>query len=110
MKKSHAVLAIALTAATLGGSTIAVSATDGARAPAASTDSWLTIPAIHAKVIAAGFNDIYEIERERNGYKIKAIGANGEKVKLYVDPVTGEVLESRSKRNGYRGERTGTQL
>ncbi|WP_275097865.1 PepSY domain-containing protein [Sedimenticola hydrogenitrophicus] len=110
MKASHAILAITLTAATFGGIAFAQSATDSAKMPAAVTDTWLGIPAIHAKVTAAGFNDIYEIEREHYGYKIKAIGPNGESVKLYVDPMTGEVLQSRSKQDKYRGDRTGTQL
>ncbi|MCW8905580.1 PepSY domain-containing protein [Sedimenticola sp.] len=110
MKTSHAILAIALTAATFGGTAFAVSATDSANMSNAATDNWLAIPAIYEKVTAAGFNDIYEIERERNGYKIKAVGRNGERVKLFVDPMTGEVLQSRSKQDKYRGERTGTQL
>lgn len=110
MKISHAILAIALTGATLGGAAFAVSADDTAYRSNVTTDNWLEIPAIHAKVTAAGFNQIYEIERKHYGYKIKAIGPNGERVKLLIDPVTGEVLQSRSKQDKYRGDRTGTQL
>ena len=106
MKTSHAILAIALTTATFGGTAFAVSASDSANRSNAATDSWLTMPAIHAKVVAAGFNDIYEIEREYNGYEVKAIGPHGERIKLFVDPVTGEVLQSRSKQDKYRGYRT----
>jgi len=110
MKTSHAILAIALTTATLGGTAFAVSASDTANRSNVTTDNWLAIPAIYAKVTAAGFNDIYEIEREDNGYEVKAIGPHGERIKLLVDPVTGEVLQSRSKQDKYRGDRTGTQL
>lgn len=106
MKTSYAILAIALTAATFGGTTFAVSATDSANMSNAATDNWLAIPAIYAKVTAAGFNDIYEIEREDNGYEVKAIGPHGERVKLFVDPVTGEVLQPRSKQDKYRENRT----
>ncbi len=108
MKTSHTLFAIVLTAATSAGTAFAVSAT-GPTNPA-TTEAWLAIPAIHAKVTAAGFNNIYEIEREHYGYKIKAIGPNGERVKLFVDPVTGEVLQPRSRQDKYRGNRTGTQL
>lgn len=110
MKTSHAILAIALTATTFGGAAFAVSATDSTYTSTAAVDNWLAIPAIYTKVTAAGFKDIYEIEREHNGYKIKAVGPNGERVKLFVDPMTGEVLQSRSKQDKYRGGRTGTQL
>ncbi len=106
MKTSHTILAIALTAATFGGTAFAVSATDSAKMSNTAADNWLTIPAIYAKVTAAGFNDIYEIEREDNGYEVKAIGSHGERIKLFVDPVTGEVLQSRSKQDKYREYRT----
>jgi hypothetical protein len=105
MRPSHAIFAIALTAATLGGSAIAASsAADRASVRA----DWLTIPAIHEKVTAAGYNDIHEIERERGGYKIKAYDRDGYRVKLFVDPVSGEVLNARAKKDKsdkYRDER-----
>lgn len=106
MKTSHAILAIALTSATIGGSAFAVSANDTANRSSTTPANWPEIPAIYAKVKAAGFNDIYEIEREHNGYEVKAIGPNGERVKLLVDPVTGEVLQSRFKQDKYRGYRS----
>lgn len=110
MKISHATLAIALTAATFGGTAFAVSANDAANRSNVTTDHWLAIPAIHAMVTAAGFTDIYEIEREHNGYEVKAIGPKGERVKLLVDPVSGELLQSRTRQDKYRGERTGARL
>lgn len=106
MKTSHAILAIALTAATFGGTAFTVSAAGNSDTARATTDTWLEIPAIHAKVTAAGFNNIYEIDREYNGYEVKAIGPNGERIKLFVDPLTGEVLQTRYKQDKYRGYRT----
>lgn len=101
MKTSHAIFAIALTAATLGGAAIAASATDAAagaaNVTAAPMENWLDIPAIYNKVSAAGYSDINEIERGRDGYKIKATSASGERVKLYVDPMSGEVLNTKAK-------------
>ena len=41
--------------------------------------------------------DRNEIERERNGYEVEATSLTGERVKLLVDPVTGAMLDSRSK-------------
>lgn len=95
MKPLHTIFAIALTAATLGGSVIAASsAADRASVRA----DWLAIPAIHEKVTGAGYSDIHEIERERDGYKVKAYDSNGDRVKLFVDPFSGEVLNARAKK------------
>lgn len=99
MKTPHAIFAIALSAASIGGAAYAVSSTDTASVATTQTESWLKIPAIYDKVIAAGYSDINEIEREDKGYEVKARNADGEKVKLDVDPVTGEVLKSRLKQD-----------
>lgn len=109
MKTSHTLFAVALTAATLGGSAIAASsAVDKAGAKV----DWLTIPAVYEKVTAAGFREIHEIERERTGYKIEAFDTNGDRVKLFVDPVSGEVLDVRTKKDKsdkYRDQRSSNE-
>lgn len=114
MKASHVIFAITLSGATLAGTTLASAPANPANpAPTAPTsESWLGIPSIYAKVIAAGYNDVYEIEREHHGYKIKAIAPNGQRVKLLVDPVSGEVLQSRSRqeKSRYRREDSSTRL
>ena len=99
MKTAHAIFAIALGAATLGGSVFAASPSDNRSAATSPSETWLTIPAIYDKVTAAGYRDIQEIERERDGYEVKGRTADGERVKLYVDPLSGEVLDARSKRD-----------
>jgi hypothetical protein len=96
MKTSHAIFAIALTAATLGGTAIAA---QPAADQASNKADWLAIPAIYEKVTAAGYSDISEIERERDGYEIKAYDSNGDRVKLFVDPVSGEVLDVKAKKD-----------
>jgi len=105
MKTSHTIFAVALTAATLGGAAIAASSTaDRANASA----DWLTIPVVYAKVTAAGYKDIHEIERERRGYDVEAYDNNGDRVKLFVDPINGEVLDVRAKKDKsdkYRDQR-----
>lgn len=109
MKTSHAIFAIALTAASFGGATFAAPSANAGTATMAQTENWLTIPAIYDKVTAAGYIDITEIERERDGYEIKATGPDGKRVKLYVDPMNGEVLDSRAKKDKsdkYRSDRT----
>jgi hypothetical protein len=95
MKTSHTIFAVALTAATLGGTAIAASSTADRMSARA---DWLAIPAIHEKVTAAGYMDIHEIERERGGYDVEAYDSNGDRVELFVDPVNGEVLDVRAKK------------
>jgi len=105
MKTSHSIIAVLLTAATLGGTAIAASSNADR---ANSGDDWLTIPGIYEKVVAAGFKDIYEIERERGGYDVEAYDSNGDRVELFVDPINGEVIDVRVKKNKsdkYRDQR-----
>ncbi len=96
MKTAHTALAIALAATTLGGVSVAGSMKDTGFKGAAPTDQWLTIPAIYEKVAAAGYTAITEIEREDNSYDVEATSPGGERVDLRVDPVTGEVINSRT--------------
>ena len=57
----------------------------------------LTIRDVYDKVVAAGFSDILEIERESDCFEVKAIDPQGKKAKFKVDLVTGEILKSESK-------------
>ena len=71
-------------------------------APAAapmSRAAWLSIPEIHDKLTAAGYRDIESVERERNRYEVKATTAEGQRVELYVDPHSGEVIKTERKRS-----------
>jgi len=107
MKTSHTIFAIALTATALSGSVFAASSTVDKES--ANADDWLTIPAIYNKVAAAGYSDIFEIERERDGYEIEAVDTDGNRVELFVDPLSGEVLDVRTeedKSDSYRDERS----
>lgn len=92
MKHLTILSAIALTTAAFGGIASASPASDTAE-----SENWLQIPAIYNSVEAAGFTNIREIERESKGYEVKASNAEGQKVKLYVDPLSGEIIDSRSK-------------
>ena len=99
MKISHAMLALAITAAAASGSVLAVTAADAKNTSTVSMENWLTIPAIYDKLVAAGYSDITEIEREHDGYEVKAIGPDGERVKIDVNPTTADVVKSRSDRD-----------
>ena len=76
-------------------------------APAAGAPrNWLTIPQIHERLEAAGYHDVEEIKRERDGYEVKATDRNGQRVELEVDPRTGDVTKTVVKRNKHKDERS----
>ena len=74
----------------------------------ANTDKarWLSIPEVHARLESAGYRNIEKIERESGSYEIKATDQTGRRIKLYVHPQTGEVIDQRQrdvKRDKYDG-------
>jgi len=66
---------------------------------------WLSIPQIHEKLEAAGYRNVEKIERERGGYEARATDRDGERIKLYVNPQSGEIVDQR--RNGKHARRDG---
>ena len=69
----------------------------------AATDNWLNLGQIYDKLEAAGYTDIHEIERERDGYEAKARDPDGQSVKLYVEPIEGRIVDKKLRnRDGKR--------
>lgn len=56
----------------------------------------LSIAQVHERMTALGYKDIDEIERERNLFEVAARTSTGERVKLYVDARSGEILRTKS--------------
>ncbi len=54
--------------------------------------SALPMEEILARLEAQGYGEVYEIERERGLYEVKARGQDGLRVEIYVDPRTGDIL------------------
>lgn len=71
---------------------------------AAGERQWLSIGQIHDKLEAAGYRQIEKIERERGGYEARATDRNGERIKLHLNPQTGEIVGQRARKHG-RGDR-----
>jgi hypothetical protein len=74
----------------------------------ANTDKvkWLSIPEVHARLESAGYRNIEKIERESGSYEVKATNQAGRRIKLYVHPQTGEIIDQRqrdAKRDKYEG-------
>ncbi|MCC7225173.1 MAG: PepSY domain-containing protein [Burkholderiaceae bacterium] len=75
----------------------------------ANTDqaTWLSIPEVHARLESAGYRHIEKIERESGRYEVKATDQTGRRIKLYVSPQTGEILNQRQRDNS-RNQDSGT--
>ena len=74
----------------------------------ANTDKakWLSIPEVHARLESAGYRNIEKIERESGSYEVKATNQAGRRIKLYVHPQTGEIIDQRQRdanRDKYEG-------
>jgi len=90
----------------VGGAMLAPSFAGENRTAPAGERQWLSIPQIHEKLEAAGYRQIEKIERERGGYEARATDRQGERIKLYINPQTGEIIDrgSHGKRaNGAQG-------
>ena len=66
------------------------------------TARWLSIPEVAARLESAGYRNIEKIEREGGSYEVKAADQEGRRIKLYVHPQTGEVIDQR-QRDKYDG-------
>ena len=101
MRTSTSLLAIVAlsTGLVAGGALLAPAIAQNADAAqaATSTSKRLTIGEVHDKLVAQGYRDIDEIEREDRGFEVKAVDAEGRRVELDVDAATGEVLDTRTK-------------
>lgn len=96
MRKSKIVLSLALVAALTAGG-VALVPTLAAERGAASDGpaAWLSIGQVVGKLEAAGYRNVEKIEREHGGYEARATDRSGARVKLDINPRTGEVIEQR---------------
>lgn len=101
MRTSQVFAVLALSATVAGGTAFLTPAMSQTATPEISYERTdLNINQVLVKLMAAGYNSVDRIERERNAYEVMAIGQNGARVKLYVDPRTGDLLKNgRMQRN-----------
>ncbi len=62
---------------------------------AAEARKGLSIPQIYDNLSAQGYWNIDKIERDPRSYEVSANDKSGDRVKLYVDAQTGEIVERR---------------
>jgi hypothetical protein len=98
MKLSTAFLGLAVAGGLLtAGLTLAPSFADDRRVPVSETQ-WLPLPKLIERLEVAGYRDIEKIERERGRYEVRATDRQGARVKLYLHPHSGELLDQRQER------------
>lgn len=98
MKLSTAFLSLALAGGLLvSGLTLAPSFADDRRSSLSDTQ-WLPLPKLIERLEAGGYRDIEKIERERGRYEVRATDRQGARVKLYLHPHSGELLDQSQER------------
>lgn len=95
MRTSRLFSVLAVSAVLVGGTAFLTPALSQTGKPEISYERTdLTINQVLVKLMAAGYDNVDKIERERNAYEVRAIGKNGARVKLYVDPQTGDLIKT----------------
>ncbi|MDA8257537.1 MAG: PepSY domain-containing protein [Betaproteobacteria bacterium] len=94
MKLATMLSSIALAGAfAVGGAVLAPSFAGESRTAPAGERQWLSIPQVHQKLEAAGYRQIEKIEREHGGYEARATDRQGQRIKLHINPQTGEIID-----------------
>lgn len=60
----------------------------------------LTMEQVLAQLRDQGYGEVYEIERERDRFEVKARDREGRRVELYLDARTGETVKTERKDRG----------
>lgn len=61
----------------------------------ASRDQWMSEDAIKAKAVELGY-EVRQVKEEDGCYEVYGIDKNGAKAEIYLNPVTGEVVKTKS--------------
>lgn len=74
--------------------------------------AWLTVAQVAERLEAAGYRNIEKIEREHGSYEARATGPDGRRVRLRLNPSTGEIeprKTSDSRRDAVLAGRLGAE-
>lgn len=99
MRTSHLLSAITLGVSLVAGGIAITPALAQASKSALAADARQvkSIPQIHDQLAAHGYTKIDKIERDGTTFEVKASDKNGDRVKLYLDDQTGEILKKKQQ-------------
>lgn len=97
---------LAATSLTAASVWVTPASADDGRAPWAAGPS-LPMTQVLQKLAAAGYQNIEKIQLKNSAYEVRATGRQGERIKLYVNAQTGELMDRRQSErlNGDNGAR-----
>ena len=100
MRATTLIATLALTGGIIGAGAMFVPAFAQNAATATTTQAnWMSMEQVQVKLEAAGYRAFEKFERDSNKYEVKATDAQGRRVELDVDPVTGDILKTEVKRS-----------
>ena len=70
---------------------------DGAAPESGQRGDWLSLRQIQNKIEAADYENVRAIKRKKWGYKVKALTPEDHQVKLYIEPISGQVVYEKFK-------------
>lgn len=86
---------IAAVAALVSVSTVSSTALAGPNCGSEPRAKWLTEEATKAKAVAMGYKDIHTLKTSGNCYEVYGYTKDGMEAEVYLNPVTGEVVQSK---------------
>ena len=99
MRATTLIATLALTGGIIGAGAMFVPAFAQNAATTTTQANWMSMEQVQVKLEAAGYRAFEKFERDSNKYEVKATDAQGRRVELEVDPVTGDILKTEVKRS-----------
>ena len=101
MRATTLIATLALTGGIIGAGAMFVPAfaQNAATTTTTTQANWMTMEQVQTKLESTGYRDFEKFERDSDKYEVKATDAQGRRVELDVDPVTGDILKTEVKRS-----------
>ena len=100
MRATTLIATLALTGGIIGAGAMFVPAFAQNAATTTTTQAnWMSMEQVQVKLEAAGYRAFEKFERDSNKYEVKGTDAQGRRVELDVDPVTGDILKTEVERS-----------
>lgn len=99
MRATTLIATLALTGGIIGAGAMFVPAFAQNAATTTTQANWMSMEQVQTRLESAGYRDFEKFERDSNKYEVKGTDAQGRRVELDVDPVTGDILKTEVKRS-----------